>query len=309
MSDPDSKLELFEVMNKLDQSAKRFNTYIMITAINVLVCFVRFFKFVRVQERLNIVNQTLVKAAVDLMHFTLSFMMCFFCFAVMGCVMFGFKMTEFKSITDAFHALFNMSIGDTGLWAEMRLIHPYAGVMYQYIFFLFMGFTMINIFLAIIMDAYAEVVGEARAVGAHTIMHDFTKARGVFATSRLNPFGAHRMGKGTRVNYKAAKGYSKDPLVKQLEKAAMDNEDYDFSPDTLKEEVRPELVKFMSDTYSRMTKGETDAVADLSQQVTKTHVDTNHRMNKIEDKMQAMEARLMEAIVKTRFPDAKISSE
>jgi hypothetical protein len=32
----------------------------------------------------------------------------------------------------------------------------------RYVFFLFMGFTMINIFLAIIMDSYAEVVGEAR---------------------------------------------------------------------------------------------------------------------------------------------------
>eukprot|EP01043_Picozoa_sp_COSAG02_P041404 COSAG02_NODE_3428_length_6761_cov_2.354398_5_plen_150_part_00 len=104
-------------------------------------------------------------------------MISFLCFAVMGCVMFGFKMTEFKTVTDAFHALFNMSIGDTGLWEEMRRIHPLAGTVYQYVFFLFMGFTMINIFLAIIMDSYAEVVGEARSRGAHTILHDLNKAQ------------------------------------------------------------------------------------------------------------------------------------
>jgi len=57
-----------------------------------------------------------------------------------------------------------MSIGDTGLWPEMRVHHPIAGVVYCYVFFLFMGFTMVNIFLAIIMDSYADVVGEARAV-------------------------------------------------------------------------------------------------------------------------------------------------
>jgi hypothetical protein len=130
-----------------------------------------------VQERLNIVNETLAKASVDLLHFTISFMISFLCFAVMGCVMFGFKMTEFKTVTDAFHALFNMSIGDTGLWEEMRSIHPIAGTVYQYVFFLFMGFTMINIFLAIIMDSYAEVVGEARSRGAHTILHDLNKAQ------------------------------------------------------------------------------------------------------------------------------------
>ena len=57
------------------------------TAINVLVCFVRFYKFAKVQERLNIVNQTLAKAAPDLLHFTISFLLSFLCFAVMGCVM------------------------------------------------------------------------------------------------------------------------------------------------------------------------------------------------------------------------------
>ena len=100
----------------------------------------------------------------------------------------GFKMTQFKSPMDALHTLFNMSIGDTGTWEEMRAIHGWWGVLYQYTFFVFMGFIMINIFLAIIMDSYAEVVGEARSQGAHTIMQDMRKAQAVFATSGKNPY-------------------------------------------------------------------------------------------------------------------------
>ena len=145
------------------------------------------------------------QASVDLLHFTISFMLSFACFAVMGCVMFGFKMTQFKSVMDAFHALFNISIGDTSLWEEMRAIHPVAGTLYQYVFFLFMGFTMINIFLAIIMDSYAEVVGEARSRGAHTILHDMNKAQAVLATSKfVPPQLRYTFAKGTRVHYKEA---------------------------------------------------------------------------------------------------------
>lgn len=134
MSKPEDKAKLLTTMSDLDDSARFFNNYIMITSINVGLCFIRFFKFIKVQERLNIVNETLSHAAVDLFHFTLSFMMCFFCFAVMGCCMFGFKMTEFKTVAHAFHSLFNMSIGDTSLWEQMRLIHPVAGIFYQYVF-------------------------------------------------------------------------------------------------------------------------------------------------------------------------------
>lgn len=268
-------------------------------------------------RRLNIVNETLSHAAVDLFHFTLSFMVCFFCFAVMGCCMFGFKMTEFKTITHAFHTLFNMSIGDTSQWEQMRLIHPFFGMVYQYVFFLFMGFTMINIFLAIIMDSYAEVVGEARAKGAHTINHDIIKARQVLATHKMNPFSAATVGKGTRVNYKAAAEYAKDPIVVKLTESAADGEDMIFTPDMMKTELRPELIKFMSDTYSRLVRGrffvafkllpgqtshcvcllvqnegEEDAVATLRDETEGQHVENLQKFNMLESKLNMLLERI-----------------
>ena len=161
------------------------------SALNVAICFIRFFKFVRVQERLNIINETLITAANDLLHFTITFMLSLLCFAVMGCVLFGFKMTEFKTIGDAFHALFVMSMGEVDLWEEMREHHPKAGVVYQYTFMMFMGFTMFNVALAIIMDSYSEVVQKARSKGAHTILHDWRKGQGIVGikarTSRFVP--------------------------------------------------------------------------------------------------------------------------
>ena len=137
----EDRIELLMVMDTLTNCTERFHTYKTLTALNIMVCFARFFKFAKAQERLNIVNETLAKAFVDLAHFLITCFISFLCFAVMGCVMFGFKMTEFKSVANAFHALFNMSIGDTGLWEEMRIYYPIAGMLYQYSFFVLMGFV------------------------------------------------------------------------------------------------------------------------------------------------------------------------
>ena len=324
MSKPEDTNKLLAVMDDLDQGTQRFNTYIMLTAINVLVCFTRLFKFIKVQERLNIINETLAKAAIDLLHFLIALLLSYVCFAVMGCVMFGFKMTEFKSVTDALHALFNMSIGDTGLWEEMRAIHGMWGILYQYTFFVFMSFIMINIFLAIIMDSYAEVVGEARSQGAHTIMQDMRKAQAVFATSGKNPLPVTVVGRGTRVDYKEAQEYAKDPVVERLTKSAAEGQDIDFTPEVMKHEVRPELTKFLSDTYSRLAEGESDEVGkppqfttalcilpnvpawlvlragDLADVVRQSNINQNHRFNEMEADMKAMEERIMKAILGKR---------
>ena len=119
---------------------------------------------------------------------------------------------------------------------------------------------MINIFLAIIMDSYAEVVGEARSEGSHTIMQDMRKAQAVFATSGKNPLPVTVAGRGTRVDYKEAHEYAKDPVVERLTKSAAEGQDIDFTPEVMKHEVRPELIKFLTDTYSRLAEGESDEV-------------------------------------------------
>jgi hypothetical protein len=62
-------------------------------------------------------------------------------------------------------ALFSISIGDNESFEAMRKIHSTSGIVFQYTFLIFQGFIMINIFLAIIVDSYAEVTSAAKARG------------------------------------------------------------------------------------------------------------------------------------------------
>ena len=55
----------------------------------------------------------------------------------------------------------------------------YIIVFPEQVFIFFMGYVMVNVFLAIIMDAYAQVMGKARLKGAATIGDDIKRARAV----------------------------------------------------------------------------------------------------------------------------------
>ena len=124
--------------------------------------------------------QTLAGAAVDIIHFLFTFFVAFFCFALTATVMFGLKMQAFHTIAQSSHSLFAIANGDYTHLEQMRKLYPGGmGALYQYVFIFFMGYVMVNVFLAIIMDAYGQVMGDARTTGAATIMDDVARARAV----------------------------------------------------------------------------------------------------------------------------------
>ena len=70
-------------------------------------------------------------------------------------------------------------------------------------------------------------------------------------------------------------------LCCRLTAQAQKGEDVEFTSDLLKGEIRPELMQFLHDTYSRMTDGESDPVDDLQELVKAVNTDTNHRFNSL----------------------------
>eukprot|EP01050_Picozoa_sp_SAG11_P014315 SAG11_NODE_1748_length_4320_cov_19.924899_3_plen_265_part_00 len=124
-----------------------------------------------------LVNQTLSNALVDVAHFMISFLAAFACFSLCATVMFGLKMKAFSNPSNSFHSLFEIATGDYTNLEEMRNLYPGGmGMLFQYTFIFFMGFVMVNIFLAIIMDAYANVMTNARTTGAATLADDYSRA-------------------------------------------------------------------------------------------------------------------------------------
>jgi hypothetical protein len=68
-------------------------------AVYIVVMMLRFFKAFRANPRLNVVAQTMVDGATDIVHFFVVFILIFVAFSVAGQVMFGTKMRDFSSIS------------------------------------------------------------------------------------------------------------------------------------------------------------------------------------------------------------------
>lgn len=116
----------------------------------------RLFKSFAAQPRLSVVTRTLSSSATDLLHFFIIFFSVFFCMAVNSVLLFGQDITDFATLTRAVFTNFRGMCGDWD-WTAMKSTDRYmAGVW----FWLFVNIEMIlllNMLLAILMDAYSEV--------------------------------------------------------------------------------------------------------------------------------------------------------
>lgn len=173
------KKKLQEVTNEIMAQASMFEVYTALTVGNLFCVLVLVFKFTRFQGKLAVVNNTFFYAGESLFHFSLIFGITIFMFSIMGRIVFGQKIDKFSTFSGAFNSNFLLALGD---WSEDRwdgsfekLLETggiWGGVFfYSYIFLVF--FTMVNFFLAIVMEAYDIANKEAKF--SNPVQHDLSQ--------------------------------------------------------------------------------------------------------------------------------------
>ena len=131
----------------------QFNNMI---AFNVFIGWIKLFKYVSFNKTMNQLSCTLKASAKDIFGFAIMFFIVFFAYAQLGYLVFGSQLDDFKTFGDSTFTLFRIILGDFDFKAIQdanRVLGPIYFV--TYVFFVF--FILINMFLAIITDAYAEV--------------------------------------------------------------------------------------------------------------------------------------------------------
>ena len=78
-------------------------------------------------------------------------------FSVMGQQMFGTAMEEFENVLDSFLTLTQMLLGRVDYIEDMLRVNPSFGLMYFLAYILIMFIIFINVFLAILGEAYSMV--------------------------------------------------------------------------------------------------------------------------------------------------------
>lgn len=126
-------------------------------------CVGRFFEAFHSQPRLALVTKTLGIASVDLFHFIFVFFLVFMSYAVAAVFIFGTRVWNFSSLKLSVMECFLILMGDFD-FDMLGIENPVTAGIWFWTFISFVALIMLNMVMAVIMDCYTEVQGEAADV-------------------------------------------------------------------------------------------------------------------------------------------------
>merc|ERR1712151_560682 len=108
-------------------------------ALNTCTILMKFFKAFQANARLQVVTDTMVRAASDLFHFLVVFLAIFTGYALIGHILFGGDSVYFNTMAVSYNTAFLGVLGDFGWYTEMTDTQeplasqmPYAVVAFWY---------------------------------------------------------------------------------------------------------------------------------------------------------------------------------
>lgn len=130
--------------------------------INALMGFIVFFSFIKIirllrfNRRMSLLAQTLKVCIPRIFAFLLIYGTSFFAFSLLGCLVFGQDMEGFGTILRSATTLMDTILGKFQL-KEMTQANRIIGPIFFYFYTVIMVFILVNMFLSIINDSFAEV--------------------------------------------------------------------------------------------------------------------------------------------------------
>ena len=167
---------LYEVDRNLLQLRENPNDYVgfqyagnadslMTCVLGVLVFFyiLRFLRLLRFNKNFLVIGKTLSRISGPVLSFCLPFISGFLAFALLAFAMFGSELEDYSSFMRTLVTQFSMTLGDFDFEAIFT-VNPTVATLY---FFSFIGLNvmmLMNMFVAIINDSYAEIQEETAEI-------------------------------------------------------------------------------------------------------------------------------------------------
>ena len=167
---------LYEVDRNLLQLRENPNDYVgfqyagnvdalMTYVIGVLVFFyvLRFLRLLRFNKNFLVIGKTLSRISAPILNFCIPFIFGFFAFALFAYSVFSSELEDYSSFTRTLVTQLSMTLGDFDFEA-LFMVDPVLATLY---FFSFIGLNvmvLMNMFIAIINDSYADIQEETSEI-------------------------------------------------------------------------------------------------------------------------------------------------
>ncbi|TYZ57074.1 hypothetical protein PybrP1_003556 [[Pythium] brassicae (nom. inval.)] len=128
-------------------------------SVNAAVVWVKLLQYTQVSKRMCLLLRMLRRAAADLFWFFAYFVVCICGFAQVGYLLFGLSVRQFRSLGAAILTLLQAVAGDLD-YEALADTHHTLGPLYYVTFYLLLLLVLLNVFLAILNDAYIQTIAE-----------------------------------------------------------------------------------------------------------------------------------------------------
>eukprot|EP01062_Namystynia_karyoxenos_P066368 TRINITY_DN60316_c0_g1_i1.p1 TRINITY_DN60316_c0_g1~~TRINITY_DN60316_c0_g1_i1.p1 ORF type:complete len:1559 (+),score=632.37 TRINITY_DN60316_c0_g1_i1:128-4804(+) len=128
----------------------------MLDSINGLLCIFKVFYFLQLNPQFNVLTKTIAEASGELVGLLLIFVAMFLGFCLMGYVVYGHVLEEFRDMATVVGSLLRWLVGDFD-YVELREARRLFTPIFFTLFQLLMFFLLLNMVIAVLSDAFASV--------------------------------------------------------------------------------------------------------------------------------------------------------
>ena len=126
-------------------------------SIAIFIVTLKFLRLIRFNHHICQMQGTLKRSARPIISFSLLFVIAVIAFSHFGVLGFGASLEIFSSFLNSLRVVLQMSVGKQIDYLSVYLDNPVVGSLYLFLFLVTIIFFLINIFIAVLVDAYGEV--------------------------------------------------------------------------------------------------------------------------------------------------------
>eukprot|EP01062_Namystynia_karyoxenos_P044958 TRINITY_DN3328_c0_g2_i1.p1 TRINITY_DN3328_c0_g2~~TRINITY_DN3328_c0_g2_i1.p1 ORF type:complete len:1282 (+),score=395.93 TRINITY_DN3328_c0_g2_i1:108-3953(+) len=145
---------------ELDKLAALYIAQVFANAINTIITFLKFLKYVRLNSKLNLLTRTIALAKEQLVSTLIIFLYFVFCYTLCGVALYGTQLGEYRNLFFAMSALSRMLLGDFD-YVEMRDENRVLTAFFFWSYVLLTFFVMLQFLIAILGTNFSAISGDA----------------------------------------------------------------------------------------------------------------------------------------------------
>lgn len=126
-------------------------------AILIFVITMKLLRILKFNQHINVLARSMSKCGKKLVSYSAVFLVAFLAFAQVAILAFGSSVPAYSSVVNVFRTQFSMFVGGDADYRELESAHKFLGPIYFFIYMTAMATILINMFLAILNEAYREV--------------------------------------------------------------------------------------------------------------------------------------------------------